>query len=522
MRKKLIPIIILIFLGFLLFCLFYKIVYHLKSVEFAIVLNFQYKSLKDVDESWGANFEREFLKISAIKEILVFSYPNKCEIHLKISPFILNKSSIIEKVTLKTYSLVNNLNCNNEKIEIDFDFDCNKKFDYFLVISFLNDDFENFFDFHNKYLTSILNSKLIKRWKMFPKNPFASYLYFDYDVLRKFGLDLESIKKIIDNNNITFNFYYLKNPESSFLSNVSADIDNLYDIKNIVIPFKDKNFGIKLQEIIEVKNGFLNINDSKIIYKNKNSIIFAFNKPFFIPDVIYFPYFKNKLNKTLNKNCADYAKSFRIDFMKTNLFKKTLVNSSDKIILNDFDSIYFIKQKSPKISLNDEIEEFDSNNIAILGKKTHKVQKNIHKKSENEILILKANFYETELKIDEILKKYAKKGTDVKILLTKREKMIFKKINNYFLSDYQIEKNELLNSLIASSEGLFLDYYQNGVYKIPIILKNKNKNSSSFIYSKNSNVLYDVNSFLSTEVKNRYSQITRKNGKILTLVKILK
>ncbi len=100
--------------------------------------------------------------------------------------------------------------------------------------------------------------------------------------------------------------------------------------------------------------------------------------------------------------------------------------------------------------------------------------------------------------------------------------MIFKKINNYFLNDYQIEKNELLNSLIASSEGLFLDYYQNGVYKIPIILKNKNKNSSSFIYSKNSNVLYDVNSFLSTEVKNRYSQITRKNGKILTLVKILK
>ena len=140
----------------------------------------------------------------------------------------------------------------------------------------------------------------------------------------------------------------------------------------------------------------------------------------------------------------------------------------------------------------------------------------IYSLSPKKIVLTSTALKDLDKKTERLKDKYK----NYKITMTKKDAVIFYKIDNYFLNDYDVSKNEVINSLIAHDEGLIIDYYLNSYHTIPIIIKNNQNNLSSYVYSKKDNILLNSNSFLETELKNDYTQISRKNGEFCAILEL--
>lgn len=517
--------VLIVFLIFFFFMIFIYVQNNTFKVKISLI--FQNKTAYDVDCTWAQNLNFEFLKIAGIKEVHSVSSNNLCNIYLKFNPFLLNYGTVLSEIKIKFDSIFNNLNFCDEKIIVDFDLNYNKKYDYLLVFSFLEDDFEQFLDFENRFLNNIKNNLKTTKIKTFPSYPYASYLYFGYDNLQKFNLDIEKIKNTIVKNNNNSNFFNKTLKNSIYSANISSDIDNISDIKNLVIPFLLKTYAIKLGEIFEVKNGLRYFGDSKVVFKDNNSIIFLISKKWYYPSFLYEKMLDNYLNSDKSFSNLIKYKLYKISSLskfeilpdKNADFREIQKEISSKI--KDDDSIYFLKFDNPKIFKNEFLSE--SNNkitIVFLKNKKNKIRKILsnldldYKKQE--IPLSSDSLNNLFEKIDDKISNYKKTNVE----LTKKENVISYKIDNFFLNDYEIDKVEVINSLIANNDGLILDYYFNSFYKIPIILKNKEENLNTFVYSKQNNTLLDINSFLKSEITSACTQITRRNGKYFALVEI--
>ena len=521
----------LYFIIFILFIITFFIFLCFKNNPYSIRISllFQNKSSKDIDSIWAQNFNRELLSVKGINEVFTVSSYDCCNIYIKLNPFLINKTKLISEIKIKIDSLINNINFYNENIFIDFDYEYNINPSHYLVFSFFEGDFEKFIEFENLFINEFLNNYSTSKISIFPTHPFSTYLYFDYETLRRFKLDVTRLRETIDSNNNNFNYFYKTLSNKSYGANISSDIDKINDIRNIVIPFVNNDFSIKLGDIIKIRNDLRFLNNSKIIYKNNDSIIFKLYKNRFCPDFIY----EYRINKYLKNNISNSISAHKlINLKKYDKISLLLNNDTDfetlqkRISSNikDDNSIYFLRMDNIKNFKNDIFEETDSDKFIILlnkkdkGKilKTLKDMNLTFSKNNKKMFIISDTLDNLDKKINKQKEMYK----NYKITLTKKDTVILYKIDNYFLNDYDVSKNEVINSLIAHDEGLIIDYYLNSYHTIPIIIKNNQNNLSSYVYSKKDNILLNSNSFLDTELKNDYTQISRKNGEFCAILEL--
>lgn len=494
-----------------------------------ISLLFQNKSSKDIDLIWAQNFNKEFLNIQGISEVFTVSSYDSCNIYIKLNPFLINKTKTINELKIKLDCLINNINFYNENIFVDFDYEYAINPTHYLVFSFYEGDFEKFIDFEKIFINDFLNNYSTSKISIYPTHPFSTYLYFDYEILRRFKLDITNLRQIIDSNNNNFNYFYKTLSNRTYGANISSDIDKISDIRNIVIPFVKNDFSIKLGDIIKARNDLRFLNDSKIIYKNNNSIIFKLYKNRLCPDFVY----EYRINQYLKNNISNSVSAYKLINVKN--YNKISILLNDDIDFENLqrnisakltkdNSIYFLRMDNVKNFKNDIFEQTDKDKFIILSKKneTKKVTKIlndmglIYSLSPKKIVLTSTALKDLDKKTERLKDKYK----NYKITMTKKDAVIFYKIDNYFLNDYDVSKNEVINSLIAHDEGLIIDYYLNSYHTIPIIIKNNQNNLSSYVYSKKDNILLNSNSFLDTELKNDYTQISRKNGEFCAILEL--
>jgi hypothetical protein len=85
------------------------------------------------------------------------------------------------------------------------------------------------------------------------------------------------------------------------------------------------------------------------------------------------------------------------------------------------------------------------------------------------------------------------------------------------LTKFNLDKNDLINSILSFKEGLILDFYRTKGEDIEIDLKNIEK--SNFIYSKKFQNLFDINFFLKTDLQESFDIVARKNFDYFAIIK---
>ena len=362
----------------------------------------------------------------------------------------------------------------------------------------------------------------------------AVYINYSDNTLLNYNLNLSDIQNIIKNNNSNENTTKKNNNKNFFQIKTDGNIKNVFDIGNIAVYYKGKNFAEKFYQIFNIEEKIKTPIDYAINFNEKQAQIIAISKKEFYPNFIY-EYKLKKITKKLNKN--EY--NINLKLIKTSKLEKIqiyLENNSNiyktlelskkinqLICKKNKDTIYFIGHDIPKISKHEIFLENEKNKLIVISNKKEikKIKKIL---IENNITYYdkeykKINIYSPEIntlenkiiKIKEFLNKeesifnYTNRNT-YKILT------INYIIDPYSLNDINLSKKEIFNTILASNEGVICDYFFENSKKIPIILKNKNQSSRMFILNKNTKILATIDSITKTEIKSDYYSISRSNN----------
>ena len=531
--KKNILIFILIALLLCIISLFF--IYQDKNI-FNVRINAEFDNISsvEIDSNFAKVIKDELILIPEIKKIVIFSKNNNCNIYLKIKSFILNKEQIISKIERKINS-TQNKTLKPKELYIDDEYQ--KKYQVFLIIynKKLNED--DFDDTCKEIKNEIAAKKITSKILRLNERKKAIYINFKDDVLLNYNIRLSDIKNIIKSYNIVQNTTSKNNEKNSYPTSANGNIENITDIKNILIPFKNKSYSTKFYEIFDIEEKEKNPPDYCINFDDKKAQILALSKK------SYYPYFLFQFKiKKFAKNTDDYT----VKFLNTSKMKKIEIYLDNKssiyntinlykkianLINKNQEIIYFIGTDIPKISNNEIYFENEKNKLTILAdkNKTKKIEKllkenNIQYQTKNstKIKIKASNLKELERKI----KKANEIIADNRNILSKFQLYTSKTIDiNYFIDTYSLidikaNKENIINAIFAANEGLICDYFYENSKKIPIILKNKNDIARIFILNKNTKILTPLNSVAKSSIEEKYSEITRENNDFFSVLNI--
>ncbi len=470
-------------LCFFVFCLciiFYFVfcfVFLRDNFDIRISIKKENFSPQEMDNIFATNLYNSFLNIKNIKTIYTFSSKDYCNIYIK---FFFPYFKPIAKIKI---SLDDFLSKSKQATEVDFDYDYNKKYDYFLVV--FDNDKDDFIDLSNIFLNKIKSSKLTLKTLDLQKFETINYIYFNNSILTTHNTTPTEIKNLIKTNNQEQNST-TKNENFSYEIVVNSDINNISDLKNSALFFQDNNFSDYFKNIFKIKKEILN--DDFSVFYDKNKIrIFALQKLNFLPNFLFEFLLKSNLNNDLNYKLINTKNLSKVEILlDENSSTSELLNIQNKISNNFENQIYFLKTDPPKTSFFDSFREIEKNKIVILTNKKRKLENFLMKNNLN----------------------YTKQKPK-----SKKEKIIFYNIDSMYANSYFFNKEEITDSILANNDGLICDYYFDFDTRVKIILKNEEK--SDFIYSKKFKNLIDINMFLKKELKEEYTSIIRKNGQII-------
>ncbi len=479
--------------------------------DIKITLIFENKSASDTDALWANYISKVLLKKRDIKEVFVHSYFNTCDIFLKLPVLIFNKQALYADVTSEVYSAINNLNFNKEYIRAVFDFDYKKKYNFLLAVNSNCDIFE-FYNLIEDIFETKLFGKKIFDVKSIPDYPYSTNIYFSDTSLRQFKIDISKLKQIILNNNINRHVFI----SASIPVQINSSVNSSDDLENIVLPYKNGAFYTKFSNVFNIVNEVNYPQGTIISYNNSPGVLLGISSRVYIPDFA--------IKKILDKKLTNYKFFSQNDVIQTHKCSVISINPDNETVieeilnkinsqlkdnnilcLHNVDISKFSKAKINPSGLSFFVQKKDVRKIKKFlhssGLKQNK-PKHIYEFSSDKIETLRAQSEKIQAKYNSFYVDYTKFST-----------LPFFQTDNYSLEEYSISKDELLYSLISANGGLIADYYSYNSNIIPIILKRKGEQAENFVYSVVNNVLYDVNNFVKTDVKEGLSEISRKNGR---------
>lgn len=476
------------------------------NYDIKISMNFIDLDCKKIDEIYAKNLKDEFLQIKNIKETVIFSKNNICNIYIKLKNKFL-KQKTTQEIKLKLDSMLSN-GYKPEKIEFDYDYGL--KYQIFIVITSDNADKNKLRKNTNNLFNLLVGKKFVNKIVNFQKDEIVNYVYFANSDLVNYNITPSEIKELIKKNNLENNSS-LYDSKNSYKIKLNSEINSINDIREIAIYYKNKSFTNKFKNIFKIEETTKNPEDFKILYNNDEAKLIAINKKWYYPNFVI----KNKIEKIVNKSKDD----IKVEIFYTNYYSKIknyyntdisteeLIKNTKEISKNFPNALYFIKTDTPKFEYSDKYTEILNNKIVIFDKK-----ENVIKLSK----YLKDDFFNTN---KDIQKTYCASNLDeIKKILkenikeyTRINKTIEFQINNQDMLDYNLDKNEILESIKTNFEGLYCDYYFNDSNKIKIFLKQKNKNNN-FIYSKENKALIPYSSFSQNKLESKFDIIVRKNN----------
>ncbi len=520
MKKRLIALVIFLTLLILLLIIILK----QQGYDIKIILKCDNLSAEETDEMLTKQSIDILLQIPEINEVLAYSRQNETSIYCKINPLSFKKTIIKEKIKNEIQLFVNNI---NKEVEIISDDKYDTVYNCFIVV--YSDKINHFSlkKYTDNFEDEILNLNITTKFLNVSPYEIANYIYFTPNIQREFNLDINNLKKIILDNNSDTDSGYLSNQKSIQNYNLNSKLNNIDDIKNLALYYKDKNFSTKFKDVFKIEEDVKKPFETIIFYGKNAAQIYALKPKGFYPNFI----FKNILNKKISTLEKKYPSYIHFDFL-TN-FKQV------RIYLNENSNI----EKS--IELYQKLKEIDNSAIFIIGNDFVKTKKGtfVNEKEQNKItLLLKNNKiidYLKKEKINYILgnektKEYIK--DDINSLYseienkknknfinptTNKSAQISYIIDKIALNDYQIEQNELENTIRAMNEGVICTKYFKGTSVIPVILKN-NEINEGFIYSPDYKTLISLKSIAKKQLQKKYSVIVHKNNRYYAKLFFLK
>ena len=156
--------------------------------------------------------------------------------------------------------------------------------------------------------------------------------------------------------------------------NTNSDINNILDIKNSTLFFKDNNFSNYFKDVFKIKKEVLN--DDFSVFYDKNKIrLFAIKKRFFIPNFAFKFLLKNRIKTTLNYKIINTKTLSKTEIVLENEPSSLNIEKIKNKISDNFEEqIYFLKTDSPKISFLDTFREIQKNKIVILTTNKRKLE----------------------------------------------------------------------------------------------------------------------------------------------------
>lgn len=446
--KKIIPFFCILFFLFFLYSSF--------NYDLKIELEIKNKNPYETDKYIAANIEEELQKIKELKDISIFSSMLGCNIYCKFN-FFSNKETVINKIQRK----INSLGFLNYKINDKYFL----KYNYFIIITNPKNNYYALKEKADKITNELLKLKFINNIKIFGTQQKTNYIYFSSSDLLNYDITIEELRNIIKNNNIKKNFIHDSN---FYYTSINNHIKNIEDIKKIPLRFKNSNFSTTFDEIFDIKKDIEYPIKNKIIYNNKEAIVIALSTNFWLSKTLLKIILKEYNVEIINPKYKQKIKIYLNENSSTQ-------NSLNWLIEKNLNGLFFIGLKPPKTTDFETFDEIIQNRI--IGFIDKKEKKNI-------------NFYEKNIP---------------------QELQGFEyDIHNHKLSTYNLDKQELTNSILANEEGLFCDYYTDKKDKINIVLKSKD----NFIYSKKYKTLVPLEEVTNKKIKKHQIIIYRKNGKI--------
>lgn len=519
--KKILLIIFSIFLFLIIFCIF---LYTQNPYYIRINIKFNNMSATKIDDIFAKDLKDNILNIENVNELIIFSKQNNLNLYCKINPFIVNKNKTIQNIELGLNNFISNIDDDIKKnIEINFDYEYHKKYDYFLLIYSNNINYNNLKTISDKIYDKLTNKKLTSKIKIFGEQQRTIYLLYDTNNFLKYDVNLNDIQNILKNNNIIQNKTIENNLDKIYTVEFDTELKNIENIKKIPIYFKDNNFSTTFENVFDIVDLTKMPSDYYINFDNSKTILFALCKKRFTPKFIL----KKQLNDfikneqtNINLKIIDTSKYSKIElYLDSNSnidFTYNLKEKLLKLFKNEDieDTLFFIGIDLAKTSKKEDFLELDYNKLIIYTNKKYinKIYNILDKNNINYIKNKKAYIFE-DFSLENVYNNLKNIKKPYSNFTTYKNLKIDYIIDNFSLNDYSLDKKEISNTLFANKEGLFCGYLYTNSTKIPILIKNKNKKDEQAIYSKKYKTFLYLDSFAKKELKEEYHSIVRKNGK---------
>lgn len=501
---------------YLFFCLiaflntFY--IYH-KNDKYIFKAEFEIKNLNAefIDKNIAFALQKELLQHATIKDVVTFSKENKMELYCKINPFSFNKKNILREIENKIIFFSKNY-YEITKIKIDNKYSQ----DYSCMIVVYNFDYFKLKNYSKEILKEMLNLNSHQNILMLGDFKIANYVYFSASDLLNFDINISDLKKLIIDNNQKENQFITYKKTSKYYNSINGKITTIEDLKNILVPYKDKNYSIKFQDAFKIKKE-INKQESPIIYfDDKYAIAFMVSKKSFYPQFL----FNFKLCKLKKYNNIKIIKTSKLEKIEITFDENINIDTLEDFynnLKNKFkgDILYFINEKINEDNIYNDLK---SNQIIIYSNKAScdKIKKYLQ---ENNILYFDENSKYKIIYCSHLgnLEKKLLNYKNFELLATRKTMAFDYEILNNKLNKYFIEKKEILNTIFANNDGLMADSYNYFDDIIEIILKNDDPHG--FIYSKKFKKLTDIEDMVKITLKSQYKVIARKNLKYFSLIK---
>ena len=447
------------------------------------------------------NVKDKLTQIEQIKNIVIFSYPDYCNVYLEFHLFK-NKNLLLSKIQ----NALSNYNYN-------IDFDYKKPYNYFLIVK--SDNHKKLKELSDCALSELLNLNITKEITVLGERKNSVYIEFSSDILMEYDLSVEDVIQSVTSQNVKqkdiskINDKYYQITTNSFVKSVD-------DVENMTLYFKNNSFSYKLKDIFKIEEKEYEPLNCYINYDDKKAQILALKKRSFYPNFIFEIKLRNLINN-LNKN-------FQNNFILQNPKKlsKTVVYLDEQSSIlktkevyielfkelkekNAIDNLFFIGINLPKLKPSMDFFEFEKNKLIILNnnkKLTQKIVKSLGYRT--------CNGHIKEYFDDNLNNLYLKiEKTDKAASNLKKTLQINYTFDDYSLNDYFSDKKEILNYLYSRNGGLLISNFYEKHTETPIFLKDKE--DDIYIYSKKFKNLINISSFIKPEVQKGFDCIVRKN-----------
>ena len=493
-----------------------------------------------------------------MKDVVCFIKENRFDFYLKTKFFYPNKKQAINEAFIKTNLILEN----DSTIKLlDFDYEYYLKYDCFLVFYDKNNDYFLIDEKSIDILKNILMLNIASTVKEKGVLDKIALIRFSNNTLQTYDIDLNDIKNLIEKNNIDSNLI-LKNAKEDFYQiKLNSNINNIDDIKNISIFYKNKKFQQKLKDIFKIEKTIdLKSNCPMVFLDNHYALLYAIR--FKYPDILSYFKIKKFVEKFNDDNFElklvlikpDKVRKIKI-FLDKNSNLSSSIKQYQKIlnILDKNNNLYFLGQDNPKISDREDFSLESKNEIVIFmpaENNKNNYKKLIHYLNDSNLKYsLNDDFcYIYDFDKEDLLKQLdnSLKYLDYFAIGTQKNTIMTYKIDEFLLNDNYLEKNDVLNTLKAYETGFSAAKFSQKDKNYRIVLKiddgnldnsaglnnlggvldnesseNRADFSQNYIYSKKFKNFIDLDAFVQKTFTRDFCAIAKKNKRyFVKLVKV--